>query len=677
MGCEVMKYLILILLIPSLVFAGLPPTSTKFNGESNFSTTFNFDFSIFSGSHSGVIGTPNYLLPIGGGTGLTTTPTNGQTLIGNGTGYSLNTLTPTANQTTVTNGVGTITLGTVQDIATTSSPTFASPIITGDVILANAQFNNMPAGHAIAYNLATGVTGQSILSINANPALFDISIQNLSFSSYSTNVNLATPVIKDVDCPAQAGLTLTNLATADSTYISVTDACTILQSTTFPSPQDRRTNAFIGRISHPNRTSISSVSVLPDLVVDTNSQLYDLYDAIGAFNITGNILSPNGVNLSFNRSAGTIFRRSANYATNVRDPHEVSIAGTTPQTFLRATQTTINTTPINVVDITNYDVAGTVTAIPGGSPTSTNQRVFLFSNGVVGVQYGQVLYNNLSSALAGISSEAFTINPQAADGGILIGIVSCRKDATDLSDTNQCVLTRVSRFDQTGTSAGSASTTTLQQAYLNSVQPQITLNTTQSGVQIRDASTPIAASLFAIQNNAGSTSYLGVDVNGITATNFVGTGTTGAVRVHNLTTTEKNALTGANGMIVYDTTLNQMQCYVNGSWGQCVRDLQSSDLTLTASDTLAISLTHFNQTWLVQGNAAAITMSTLPFGSSDPIDGAEIDLIGNSDTNTVTFVTNDAANGIIGYGFTLYLGKIVTVKYKSSLDRWLVKSSSN
>ena len=49
-------------------------------------------------------------LPVtSGGTGLTTIPTNGQLLIGNGTGYTLNTLTASTG-ITVTNGLGTITV---------------------------------------------------------------------------------------------------------------------------------------------------------------------------------------------------------------------------------------------------------------------------------------------------------------------------------------------------------------------------------------------------------------------------------------------------------------------------------------------------------------------------------------------------------------------------------------
>lgn len=64
-------------------------------------------------------------LPAGnGGTSVTTTPTNGQLLIGNGTGYTLATLTGTANQIVVTGGAGSITLSTPQAIGTASTPQF-------------------------------------------------------------------------------------------------------------------------------------------------------------------------------------------------------------------------------------------------------------------------------------------------------------------------------------------------------------------------------------------------------------------------------------------------------------------------------------------------------------------------------------------------------------------------
>lgn len=60
------------------------------------------------------------------------TQTNGQILIGStGTKPQAATLTATANQTTITNGAGSITIGTAQDIASGSSPTFAGLTLTG------------------------------------------------------------------------------------------------------------------------------------------------------------------------------------------------------------------------------------------------------------------------------------------------------------------------------------------------------------------------------------------------------------------------------------------------------------------------------------------------------------------------------------------------------------------
>ena len=66
-------------------------------------------------------------LPIGsGGTGVTAAASNGQLLIGNGSGFTLAGVTGTSNQIVVTNGSGTITLSTPQAINTASSVQFGS-----------------------------------------------------------------------------------------------------------------------------------------------------------------------------------------------------------------------------------------------------------------------------------------------------------------------------------------------------------------------------------------------------------------------------------------------------------------------------------------------------------------------------------------------------------------------
>lgn len=377
--------------------------------------------------------------------------------------------------------------------------------VSGDLTFSAPQLNSIKIGQEASRQMATGVIDGSLLSINVDPTKFNLSAQVLSFSDYSSS--LENPVVKSINCPAQTAVPVTSIATADSTYVSVSPSCTIIQSTAFPTQVQRRTNAFIGRLSHVNRTSVTAVASLPDLVVGSNSQLYDLYDAIGPFNISGNVISPNGANLSFNRSAGSIFRRSANYPSSKQNPHVVSFSGATASNFFRSTQTATNPTPVNVIDVANYDVAGTVTAIPGVGGTSTNRRVYIFSTGAIAIQYGQVTYGSLANAIAGIATESFVVNPQLSEGGVLLAIISCRKDATNLSNTAQCKITKTGRFDQTGVTVGSLSTATLNQAYDNSVSPQITTSSTGGSVDIKRGSAADTDNVLTAQNGAGSTTW--------------------------------------------------------------------------------------------------------------------------------------------------------------------------
>ncbi len=109
---------------PTLVTCtGGGSTAFQVNGTAlTSSTTVNFENSVatngvtltFTNPSAGnvQVGLTGTLNPAGGGTGLTTTPTNGQLLIGNGTGYTLAALTAGANMS-ITNGAGSISLAAV------------------------------------------------------------------------------------------------------------------------------------------------------------------------------------------------------------------------------------------------------------------------------------------------------------------------------------------------------------------------------------------------------------------------------------------------------------------------------------------------------------------------------------------------------------------------------------
>ena len=96
-----------------------------------------------------------------GGTGITTTPSNGALLIGNGSGYTSSTLTA-GSGVTITNGTGSITIaaGFTQANAVTtsgaSSFTFTNIPSTAKIIIVNFSNVSFPSGAAPYIQLGSG-----------------------------------------------------------------------------------------------------------------------------------------------------------------------------------------------------------------------------------------------------------------------------------------------------------------------------------------------------------------------------------------------------------------------------------------------------------------------------------------------------------------------------------------
>jgi hypothetical protein len=194
--------------------------------------------------------------------------------------------------------------------------------------------------------------------------------------------------------------------------------------------------------------------------------------------------SPNGVNLSFNTSAGYLYGLGINFASNTLNPNTIYVSGNSPTTFQYRTQTGGTTSNTTSIDPTKYDVGGVVTSISGTK--ATNQRIYLVQNGIFRVQYGQTEYNQLTAAIEGIATEQFNTFSNFTNNGILIGVLSVLSTATDLSDTTKARFFFTSKFGETVGAAGGVSTTTLQQAYNNSVQPEITTNSTLGALSVKN-----------------------------------------------------------------------------------------------------------------------------------------------------------------------------------------------
>ena len=248
-----------------------------------------------------------------------------------------------------------------------------------------------------------------------------------------------------------------------------------------------------------------NVNNTPDFDVSPFSALRDLWTPIKLIN-QGVSINNNGANLQLQVNGGTLWGNGINWINDQLNPDSVAIGGQIPATFQYRTQTGGTYSNTTNLDVDYYDNGGVRTNITGAGGKSTNQRVYIFPTGLIRIQYGQTVYNDLNKAVTGLLTESFIEYVNNRDNGVLIGVISVRSDANDLSDTGKAVFHTVSKFGELlGGSPGGISTTSLQGAYDNSTSnPEILTNATLGGVSIRRGSALDTDNVLTVQDGAGT-----------------------------------------------------------------------------------------------------------------------------------------------------------------------------
>ena len=126
-----------------------------------------------------------------GGTGLSTIPTNGQLLIGNGTGYTLNTL-GTGAGISVTNGIGTITLANTGVLSNIAGAGISVSSATGDVTIANTGVLSFSSG-TTGLTPATATTGAvtlagTLIAVNGGTGFGSYAVGDLLYADTTTTL---------------------------------------------------------------------------------------------------------------------------------------------------------------------------------------------------------------------------------------------------------------------------------------------------------------------------------------------------------------------------------------------------------------------------------------------------------------------------------------------------------
>ena len=406
--------------------------------------------------------------------------------------------------------------------------TTLSPDLSGYVPTSGGTMTgqlNVPTVSATTYNnlpISQGYfTDGTNVTINTDATKINVDGGSGVIVDYWTTVGFPNRI--NISWPAQTGVTVTNLLTSTQSYIGIDTSGNIVQFSSIPTNAQRRETILLAQLGHADKTTVKSVNHYATFY---DSPIETARDIINEFRLIndGNAIVANGANLNINKTGGYLFGNGLNEENDIKNVNKIFVSGQTATSFRYRTQTGGTTTAVSLIDGTNYDVNGVITTVPGGVNVSTNQRVYLFPNGNLVIQYGQTTYTSLTNAVQGVQSESFTVFQNLADSAILIGILSIRKGANSLSNSSDAKFIPVSKIGENIGGAAGISVTTLQQAYNNSTEPEILTNSTLGGITIKDGTGIADSNQLEIQNSA-STTTLFITSNGNLSGNTISANT--------------------------------------------------------------------------------------------------------------------------------------------------------
>jgi len=363
--------------------------------------------------------------------------------------------------------------------------------------------------------LSTGLISGGVLSIGTPNTTFSIS----DGSGIIVDGTTVTPVSWTGKTNIAASYVLTNIIT----FISIDSNGDVVQRVNHPTNNQRRGEVFLGVIVHVNNTFINAIDTEASISLHPAQQVQDLAYAIGFFNVSGNVFGPSGADLTFDKSLGELYFTGSNYDIDPKNPSQKTMAGITDVTFQYRFQNGNNRIgdPNGelVIDPTIWDVGGVETTVSNNKWTI--QTIYQFISGDIKLQPGQTEYNSLAAAREGLKTDPFVPEPSMAANGLIRSFLIVKKECTDLSDPSLAEFVEAERFG-TSAGAGGLSVSNLQQAYNNSLEPEIVLDSVHNGINIADNATPIGTDFMSFQSNDGLTKYFSVDATG---TKFPANGT--------------------------------------------------------------------------------------------------------------------------------------------------------
>lgn len=371
--------------------------------------------------------------------------------------------------------------------------------------------------------------------------------------------NFTDPEIPEVihlDWPAIIGTTAEFVTTDFGSFVCIDKQGDIQFFPSSGAGLDKRTNIFLGILGHSAKVTITSIASAPTPGYDQTHMFIDMADTLRNINKTGNVYSPNGANLMVDKSAGSSFAIGYNHPNSAKSPNITGdpLIEEVPLVIgLRDGAGGFKVTGIDAdVPVANYDNnSGDPVAVPASDPWQIF-RIYhapAINNHIL--VYGQNLYKNQASAEASIFGEVYDEAPDL-EFTILRGYLIAKRDATDLTDSGKAKFIEAGFLGGPG-SGVSTSTTNLQQAYANSEEPEITTNSTQQALTIKEGTGTATNTVLEITDNSDAL-VLSIDGQGQIA---------GAIEGD---TTANRPATPINYQMYFDTTLGIPIWYDGTNW---------------------------------------------------------------------------------------------------------------
>jgi len=283
--------------------------------------------------------------------------------------------------------------------------------------------------------ISTGLTFGGELSINATDnTKFDIA----AGSGYvvDSHTDPANPIATKVTWDAFIGLTAPFLNTTPISFPSIDINGAVVQSIFAPVQDDRRDFIVLGVIVH-DTPFIRKTATVPAWNQDGLNRDIDFYFSLtSVINISGNIISSNGANQKFDRSAGEFFGVGFNYDNDKKSPNIVIEAADTAITFSLGFRSPPVSTFVSATDIPTdkFDPNGDGTLVNLTTDFFVAHRAYFDpATEVSFIQYGQEEYDSLKRASNSYDKEDFERLPELVNLPA-IGTVIVKQGVTDLSD---------------------------------------------------------------------------------------------------------------------------------------------------------------------------------------------------------------------------------------------------